>query len=284
MRLGRDVCLVLGAGLLVAVAARVAVPAAPPLYDGVVPVEPYQWLVPPAGGVGGAIGATATLQVLNGQSPLIAVTTPESAPQAQVFAERRAMTLPAGVKSIKVSIEPVVSAVAPSDGHVDGNVYRILVTDDHGAPLTAPPGSGVSIVLRATDPTTAEATIALLNAGTWEPLATSSTGFGGTFIAVVTTFGDFAVILPGPGPGTNAAAGSATGPAPSPGASIATTGPTAQPALPTAPPSNGGAGTGFATWLLGGLAAFVLVGGLVRSRLVARRKRKGYRGAHPAGK
>ena len=59
----------LGAGLLVIVAARLLVPAAPPLYDGVVPVEAYRWLDPPPGQLGGAKGATADIADPGRQEP-----------------------------------------------------------------------------------------------------------------------------------------------------------------------------------------------------------------------
>jgi len=281
MRAGGDARFVICAGFLVVLIARLMLPSAPPLYDGVVPIEPYQWLVPPAGALGGAAGTAATLKVLGGRSPLVAVTTAESPPQAQIFAEPGAITLPAGAATLKVSIEPVVLGTAPPDGHLDGNVYRILVTDDRGTLLSAPPAAGVSVVLRATDPTTAQATIALLQNGAWERLATSTTGLGGTFIAVVSTFGEFAIILPGPASG---AAGSAPSPVSSLQASLPSTSPGQQPIAPSPPSSSDGDNAGVAGWLLAGLAVFVLVAALIRSRLGARRERTRYRGARPTRK
>ncbi len=129
----------LGAGFLVIVAARVLVPSAPPLYDGVVPLEAYRWLDPPPPGQhGGAKGATATISVQGGKSPLVAVATPELEPQAQILAQPGGLTLPAGAKTIKVSIQPVPAEGVPTDGHIVGNVYRITVTDQDGTPITAP--------------------------------------------------------------------------------------------------------------------------------------------------
>ncbi len=191
---------VLGIGFLVLVAARVALPEAPPLYDGVIPVDPYLWLNPPPGHPGGAQGATATIAVSGGKNVLTAVATPELEPQAQIFAQPGAFTLGSAARSILVSIQPVPNEGQPADGHVDGNVYRVLVTDQDGNPVTAPASARVSVVLRASDPTLAEATLARYADGVWQPLSTGPAGFGGSFVAVVTEFGDFAVVVAGPAP------------------------------------------------------------------------------------
>jgi hypothetical protein len=222
----RPAALALVAGLLVIIGARLVAPGAPPLYDGVVPLEPYLWVNPPPGGAGGPKGTTADVPNVGGQNDLIAVATNELQPQAQVFATPGALVMPAGSTAVKVSIEPLAPTVEPADGHVSGNVYRILVTDDQGRPLTAPESAKVSVVLRAGDPNLTSASIGILQDGSWKILAASVAGFGATFIAVVTGFGDFAVIAPGPDPNASGSAGSPSG---SPGAtpipSAATTSP-----------------------------------------------------------
>jgi hypothetical protein len=276
---GRAVAGVLGAGFLVVVAARLLLPAAPPLYDGIVPIEPYLWLDPPAGDPGGAKGATAQLTDRNGKSPLVAVATPELEPQAQIFAPPEGLTIPSGGRTIKVSIEPIPTEGTPADGHIDGNVYRISVVDENGVALTAPASARVSVVMRATDPAQAEATIARFSAGTWQPLKTSPSGFGGSFVSVVTGFGDFAVITPGPGPSL---AASAAGPASSDGATAgaASAGPSAPAGstLPVSPPGDSPPG-----WLAPALVAGALLVGVVAVRFTrrGRRGRGPYRGAHP---
>ena len=191
----------LGAGFLVIVAARVLVPSAPPLYDGVVPVEAYRWLDPPPPGQhGGAKGATATIAVQGGKSPLVAVATPELEPQAQILAQPGGLTLPAGAKTVKVSIQPVPAEGVPTDGHVDGNVYRIIVVDQDGTPITAPAAALVSVVLRAADHTLSEATVERYADGAWQPGKARAADAGPSFLAVATDFGDFAVVAPGPAP------------------------------------------------------------------------------------
>jgi hypothetical protein len=265
----------LGAGFLIIVAARLAGPAAPPLYDGVIPVEPYVWLDPPPGHPGGALGASADFEVIDGQSPLITVTTPELAPQAQLFAPPGGLTVPAGARTIHVSIEPVRPEVLPTIGHIDGNVYRMSVTDEDGTALTAPADAQVTVVLRSSDPTLVEASISKLVLGVWQPASTSSSGFGGTFLAVVTTFGDVAVIAPGPGPSgvatavPSVSAGAGGSSAPSPTAS----GPEPSPA-----PGDGTSGP--PGWLLVGAGLLALGLVALAGYAASLRRRTRYQGAH----
>jgi hypothetical protein len=245
--------------VLLIVAARLVFPAAPPLYDGIVPIEPYLWLDPPAGDPGGAKGATAEIAVRSGKSPLVAVATAELEPQAQIFAPPGGLTLLPSARSIKVSIEPVPSEGAPTDGHIDGNVYRIDVIDDTGTALTAPESARVTVDLRATDPAQAEATIERFSAGSWQPLRTSPSGFGGSFLSVVTEFGDFAVIVPGPGPSvpaTEPAAASTGLPASASAGSNEPTGPPSAPNLAPAPPGDF---SGVAGWLVIAVAVALAV-------------------------
>ena len=270
---------VLGGGLLLVVAARLLLPAAPPLYDGVVPITPYLWLDPPPGSPGGAMGATADIAVRSGKSPLVAVATPELEPQAQIFGPPGGLTVPPGARTIKVAIQPVPAEGVTNDGHVDGNVYRITVTDEHGTAITAPASARVSVVLRATDPARAEATIARLSAGSWQPLKTSSSGFGGSFISVVTEFGDFAVIVPGPGLSTAATAG----PTASDVASVASAGPSAassgQSVASNAPiPPADTSGLPF--WLAPVLVILAVLVALGVYRGATRRRRRRFQG-HP---
>ena len=277
----RAVAGVLGAGFVIVLAARLLLPAAPPLYDGIVPIEPYLWLNPPAGDPGGAKGASAQLTDRSGKSPLVAVATPELEPQAQIFAPPEGLTIPPGSRTIKVTIEPVPSEGTPADGHIDGNVYRISVVDENGTALTAPASARVSVVMRATDPAQAEAMIARYSAGSWQPLKTSPSGFGGSFVSVVTGFGDFAVITPGPGPSL---AASAAGPGSSGGATAGTAsaGPT-EPAGSTAPVSPTGDTSFPPGWLAPALVAGTLLVAVVAVRITrrGRRDRGPYRGAHP---
>src|ERR1019366_6830499 len=189
----------LGLGvLLIAFAQRIAPMAGPPLYDGIVQVDPYAWLVPPAGLRGGAQGAVGSAGLDHGTNRLIAIATPENPPQAQLFATSGALPLPPGTTSIKLAIKPILPQTLPADGHIDGNVYRITVTNQAGTPLTAPASTDVTVVLRSPhlDPNQAIE----MDAGPgWQRLQTQDEGFAASYLTVVTSFGDFAMVAPGAG-------------------------------------------------------------------------------------
>ncbi len=267
--------------MLVIAIARVAIPSAPPLYDGVVVVEPYRWLEPPPGKPGDAQGASATVAVRKSRSPLIALATPEMVPQAQIYAVPGELSLPPNTRTVSASIEPIAAEGSPSDGHLDGNVYRISLHSDDGTPVTPLPSTRVSIVMRSTDPNATDGTIARYSDGQWHPIKTTLES-NGLFLAVVTEFGDFAVVAPGPGPSRPPDSAASASPAPT----------TVQSAVASAPPdspnqtargdsplatSNGAP----PEWLA---PAVLLSGGLVAvAWLVARRRRPAkYRGAHRA--
>jgi hypothetical protein len=246
------------------VLARVFVPGAPPLYDGVVINEPYKWLEPPPGGEGGAQGVTGTAALENGASPLIALATTEQPPQAQVFAPPGALVLPPGTTSLLMAITPIPAEGTPADGQIAGNVYRISITNQAGVPTTAPPEAYVSVVMRGPDGLL-EATMERFKGGAWQPLETSHAGYTSGFLSIVTEFGDFALIAPG-GTATPSAASSATSSTPS-GTSPATQAPTATPATQ---PVTGGGPSPIVLILLGAGAVGVAGGGLLVYRSMAK--------------
>ena len=135
---------------------------------------------------------------------------------------------------------------APSDGQIAGNVYRIQVTDQTGAPITAPESGKVTVVLRG-PADVVDATIEQFSGAGWQRLKSQPAGFGSSFIAIVTTFGDFALVTsggaPASGPASQAPSGAA---APSVGAE----------ASPSGPTSSGSGGIGSA------LPVIVVVAGL----------------------
>ena len=183
-------------GLGLAALSRVLVPGAPPLYDGVVVNEPYRWLEPPPGGLGGAQGFSSTDNLEAGGSPLIAAQTPEQPPQASVFAPPGALDLPPGTTSLKTTITPIPAQGTPGSGHIAGNVYRIQITNQNGLATTAPADAFVSVVMRGPEGTT-EATIERFENGGWRPLETDHAGYTSGFLSIVTEFGDFALVAPG---------------------------------------------------------------------------------------
>ena len=214
---------------VVVVAQRLAPVAGPPLYDGVVVEDPYKWLSPPPGYEGGAQSASAAGAVQGGQSPDLGIGTQEQPPQAQVFAGQGYLVMPQGTTTINVSIQPVAPAAQPGDGVIAGNVYRFSLTNQNGAPLSGEASGGVTIVLRG-PPNLPSAQIERLAGTTWTPLQTDPAGTPHMFTAVVTDFGDFAIVAPPgwtpapPGQAGASAAGpalSGSGSSPSPVASAA---------------------------------------------------------------
>jgi hypothetical protein len=167
----------------------------PPLYDGVTQNLPYIWLVPPAGAKGGATGNAGTTGVDNGVNKLVAIDTLETDTQAQLLATSGALTLPTGTTQIKFSIKPVLPATLPPDGHIDGNVYRFSVTNQAGVPLTAPASALVTVVLRSPHSDT-DRTMWVDTGQGWQKLNSQNQG-PGVYLAVVTQFGDFAMVAPG---------------------------------------------------------------------------------------
>ena len=189
----------------------------PPLYDGVVPVGPYLWLNPGSGQEGGAQGATATIAVNGGQNDLVAVATTESLPQAQLLATPGALVVAQGATSLSVSIQPVPVPGQPTDGVLASNVYRFAVKDQNGSDATARASAKVSLVLRSADSALLTGIVERWDGSRWVPLKTAPPGVNGAYLAVVTAFGDFAVVRP-------TVAGSSGGPNASPSAGASASG------------------------------------------------------------
>jgi len=214
------------AGLVIATWAQWSAPLRdPPVYDGVAVVDPYRYLAPAPGQPGKPGSATATLAVSGGHGPLVAVSTPESPPQAQIFAPNDAFVLPAGSTQIRVSIRPVLPPGQPASGHIAGNVYRISVTNQAGTALRALASAQVSIILRAPEGTN-EPIMERWTGTAWEP-ARSSPETQSMYLAVVTGFGDFAMLAAGPAASVSGSVASAAASAlasPVPSAALAPSG------------------------------------------------------------
>ena len=257
--------LAVGVGLAFAAAELAPLPG-PPLYDGVVPVEAYRWLTPPPGEHGGAEAASQVFPISGGTSPLVALATPELTPQAQLFAAPGALILPPDTTEITVSITPVEPASLPTDSHITGNVYRIMIVNQAGVAATALASATVSVVLRSPNSTASAATMDLLKDGTWQPLKTDTAGQGAQFLSVVTAFGDFALTEAGPaGSGGPVASAGASGPLPSGTATPAPSG-----------AGGPGADTGIpAITIVAGAAIAIVLAGLLASAFLPRRKPRG---------
>lgn len=260
-----------GLGLGIAAVAQVASPlATPPLYDGVVVVQPYVYVNPPPGKPGGAQGNSAHLAMNGHASPAVVLATPEQPPQAQVVAQGGSLVVPPSATSLDAHITPLdpsVDAAAASTGRVLGNVYRITIVDQDGTPATAPLSALVTVVLRASEDVPG-AKVGQLVGDAWH-LLKSEVGFGSSYVAVVTGFGDFAVVAPPSSTSAPTAGGSA---APAGSAS----GGSAAPAESAAGGGGGGGGGGapadgsVSPWIgalvLFALIAFIVVASVRRTR------------------
>jgi hypothetical protein len=242
---------------LVLIAQRLAPIAGPPLYDGVIVTDPYRWLSPPPGGPAGAQGATGTESV-QGESPVVAIATPEEPPQAQIFAAPGSLVLPPNTSSLRLSIEPIQPGTAPTDGVIDGNEYEIDVLNQAGLPVAGRVGGQVTVVMRG-PPNVPTATMERFSDGSWQPLPTDPAGLPDTYIAVVTAFGLFALVAPAP------AATPLVSPTPAP--SNSSTEPATTAALNSAGDKAGGAGQssnsgtsypGYLPALLGAICSIVI--------------------------
>jgi hypothetical protein len=179
--------------------------------------------------------------------------------------------LPATATTLDVSItpfDPSVDAAAASTARVLGNVYRFTLVDQAGDAATAPASALVTVVLRAPEDAPG-ATLGQLVDGAWHALK-SEPMFGSTYVAVVTSFGDFAVVVPGASTPSSGASSSSQ-------ASSAA----AQPAA-TTPGAGGGTGSRglppaavIGAVLVLVLLAFIGVASLLRARRGRNVRRRG---------
>lgn len=183
-------------GLLVAAFAQSAAPVAgPPLYDGVVVVAPYVWLSPPPGLHGGARSDHETYPVSDGG---FGAQTSEQPPQAEISVDFGSLQMPSGSKSVTITIRPVPGpGVAPSDGVLAGNVYRIEAVNQDGQAVEVKSGSQITILLRGPSSLLA-AYIESYSNGQWTSLETDPVGVPDMYTALVGAFGDYAVVAADP--------------------------------------------------------------------------------------
>jgi hypothetical protein len=193
------------AGLLALVIAAAALgalwrvgPPAPPLYDGLCTPEPYRFVgasPPPLS------AAKMYPAVAPGAFQTSQVTTDDNVPQdgenpaqAQVLMTDGTFVSPT---PFTLSITPMKpSGVLPSDGTVDGNLYRIVATTTTGMRLNPVDAQhGITLLLRGTGMNPAR-TMERFDGHKWSSLRTLLAGCGDTFEAVTPSLGDFALVVP----------------------------------------------------------------------------------------
>ena len=183
----------LAAGLAIALAAQLSQPVGRPLYDGVVPAEPYRYLDPPQGLPGSPTSFTAEASVKRGTSPSITAATTENPPQAQIIALEGTFAVPSGATTLLVSIVPVQPPSVAPQGRISGNVYRISVADPAGNPVGMNPGKTPTLAMRSAG-AAANGAVARFANGAWTVLQTEHAANLGLYSAEPDSLGDFAVV------------------------------------------------------------------------------------------
>lgn len=254
---------ILTIGFVLIVLAHLARPLGSlPLFDGVISIEPYRYLDPPAPAPGATpypsdpTSFSQPIAVKNGKIPPVFIATTENPPQAQMFSSGPVFDVPAGTTSVVGAVGPVRSSVPPPNGVISGNVYHFSVATPDGTEVPISAGKSVSIVLRI-PLDEATVTIDWFDGQRWQPQATDPLGVPTLYKTNATQLGDYALVVPGQGP-TPAplASGQTPGPAPTAGART----PATTPSSTAAPPVTAGS-AGFSVGLA--LVSVVIAGVVV---------------------
>jgi len=148
--------------LYLVVSGMLGTPPSRLLYDGLVPLPPYQWVHPPGGGSSSPPrGATGIVAFTGGASGAAEVSTDDL--QATITFSQGAVASRPGETSAKVTITPLDAATvapAPNGRHFDSNGYRFEVlyaTSGTPAELAKPVdvaltyATHATVILRAQD-------------------------------------------------------------------------------------------------------------------------------------
>jgi hypothetical protein len=183
------------AGVALALAIQVAAPLGVPLYDGVIVQEPYRYLHPIGDQIGDPTSFQSSPAVAGEVSPDFVAATTENPPQVQLVVKDDAFQLTPGATALQVSITAVEPpSVAPPDGAIAGNVYRVTVTDQAGAPLAPKPCDRcITLVLRS-PPDVPTPRLERFAGGEWMDVEAIHVPTGGQYLWYATGLGDFAVV------------------------------------------------------------------------------------------
>jgi hypothetical protein len=235
-------------------------PANPvPLYDGIgFPDEPYRWLVAPAGTpkTPPVTPATATVTVTpQGGTDSVRAFSAEQGPQIAFALRDGALAPPAGATSVHLLGQATPNpSVAPRDGSLVSNVYRLTATAVPAGQVALHPGAKIIVNLRSDKAMNDTVLLQTFSGGRWNQMATTRVGtdiYAGTLPA----FGDVALVRMNPGARMTVSAQSAN--------PFATN---------TDEGTNGGTlGQGAAVstnalWIGAGIIVILLTGGLILAR------------------
>jgi hypothetical protein len=169
---------------------RVLPASSPPIYDGNCIADPYVTL----GGSPAPQGASMHFPATSTPFPASEVFTGETPPQAQLLMESGAFD---NTVALTVSVDPVAApAVKPSNGAIEGNVYKFSAVSAAGVAESPRANVLLTIVLRGTK-SVPPPVIDRYDGTAWTPLTTQNSGCGNTFLATSTQLGEFAAVAPG---------------------------------------------------------------------------------------
>lgn len=130
------------------------------------------------------------------------VNTQEStAPQARLTFDPGALAIPPGTKQVILTIRPVPAPSTLPAGAVDGNVYRYAATSS-GTAIPVRHGQIIRVLLRGTG-ALGRPTVEQFTAGHWRVWKTVHLLNTIYYLAQPTSFGDFALVIPGKGEAAN---------------------------------------------------------------------------------
>jgi hypothetical protein len=157
-----------------------ASPSAVPVYDGLgQPDEPYRYVTAPKGATKTVPpeGVTATSPVKDGRNTNgLSVQTAEQGPQVSVFLPQ--FSLASDGSLITVRITPEAPVGGPAGMEVDGNVYRVELTDPAGPVTLTERAAVATLYLRATSQEQPQPTMYYRPSpsGEWKALSTTAGG------------------------------------------------------------------------------------------------------------
>ena len=177
------------------------------IYDGVgQPDEPYRYVSAPPGAPSTAkpTGAHTTVPVVAGvNSEYISLPSQEKAPQVMAYLPQEGLAARSG--TISVDLTPGAPTDQPADGRIDGNVYRLSITNAGPVTFTAN-GGNPSLILRATTGQIEPVMEYRSGPGQEWRQVTTSRYTNDRFMGSLPSTGEYAlVVLRAPAPGTPAA-------------------------------------------------------------------------------
>ena len=231
-----------------------------PLYDGIgFPDEPYRWLQAPQGTAKtpAVTPANATVTVSpQGSTDSVRAFSAEQGPQIAFAIRQGALAPPAGATSVHLrAVATPAPSVAPPQGTLVSNVYRLTATAAPNGTVALHPGSTIIVNLRSDKATNDVVVLETFTGGKWTQVATTRVGTD-IYAGTVPAFGDLALVRMDPGAQVTVTAQSAN-----PFATSATGEGTNGGKL-----GQGAAVSNTALWVGAGIILMLLTAGLVLAR------------------